>query len=789
MLSRVLTFIQKHGAGGPASPSPAAAVRERRREGPSSNGEVGSWNRKHDSTSTSIDRINRVIRVVAATMVILSTVSTLLVSRSLLVSKAPLDMEANVPVPANLNENETQVDSGTGPVEAVKVPTEFLQWETWTAVCRKRYLKNDTFGRLRAPLVDKVDVKEIVERMNTSIRLIPTVAVLDKEGVAKFNQDTLKTYPTDVIIKPAHKSGGVAKYSDGIYHCFKGCKYPGKHNESDAAFRIMKKNMEFDVSTVYFFSHRERQYKFCQHRIIVEELLPMENMKEFHWWVVNGMPVYASIRYNDDETGGRSGSYYSTRFHLLDMGSANTTSLPPKPRKWDEMRILARQLTSFIDGVVRLDLFANDEAVWFGEYTFQSQSCLHFSKKPVSSDAILYHILHGKIKPDDVTPQLVERYINGPPPETKNSGFEDHDNSTLGTMVGSFIERPSDIASFPSFPAGTTSLLQKYLTPAVWKECKDKIDKFGYTFQQAIFSGCKWTNSSVGLYAGSRSSYYSFAPLFDKVIKAYHDHNPTDKHITSMDYNELKFSPLPPDEDAMVVSTRIRVSRNLASFPLGTQVNRDERREIEKLIIASLTNLTGTLKGKYYSLSTMSDEERHQLVEDHFLFTNGDKYLESAGLERDWPEARGIFTNDNKTFLVWVNEEDHLRIISIQKGSDISTILKRLSNAISTIEKKLKFSYDEHLGYTASCPTNIGTGLRASMHVRLPKLTGANPKLLYEIADKYELQIRGTHGEHTETKDGIMDVSNRKRIGRSEVKLVQDVYDGLRAMIRAEKSL
>jgi len=67
----------------------------------------------------------------------------------------------------------------------------------------------------------------------------------------------------------------------------------------------------------------------------------------------------------------------------------------------------------------------------------------------------------------------------------------------------------------------------------------------------------------------------------------------------------------------------------------------------------------------------MTSAEKNSLIQDHFLFKGGDKYLESCGLERDWPEARGIFHNDKKNFLVWVNEEDQLRIISMQNGSDI----------------------------------------------------------------------------------------------------------------------
>ena len=256
-----------------------------------------------------------------------------------------------------------------------------------------------------------------------------------------------------------------------------------------------------------------------------------------------------------------------------------------------------------------------------------------------------------------------------------------------------------------------------------------------------------------------------------------------------MDYTTLNCPAFPPDEDAMINSTRIRVARNLAAYPLGTAISRDDRLEVEKLVTSALGEMTGELKGKYYSLKTMTDAERKQLIEDHFLFKGGDKYLESAGLERDWPEARGIFHNDNKTFLVWVNEEDQLRIISMQPGSNILEVFKRLADGANKIEEKAKFANDSHFGYVSTCPTNMGTGLRASVHIHLPKLGLKNKGLHQEIADKYFVQIRGIHGEHTETDDGVFDISNLRRLGRNEVELVQDMYDGVKAMIRAEKSL
>jgi creatine kinase/arginine kinase len=355
-------------------------------------------------------------------------------------------------------------------------------------------------------------------------------------------------------------------------------------------------------------------------------------------------------------------------------------------------------------------------------------------------------------------------------------------------MMGSHLKSADQITKFPYFPSGTKSLLSKALTRDVWEKCHGKRDRFGYSFEQCIFSGAKWTNSGVGVYAGSHEGFYTFAPLFDKIIEMYHGHSPTDKHISNMDYTKLDCPDFPADEDRMINSTRIRVARNLADYPLGTAVTRDQRLEIEKKVTTALAKFDGELKGKYYSLATMSESDKKQLIADHFLFKGGDKYLESCGLERDWPEARGIYHNDDKTFLVWVNEEDQLRIISMQQGSNIRQVFQRLSIAAGKIEKEAKFANDEHLGYISNCPTNLGTGMRASVHIKLPKL-GRNKDQFHAIADKYHVDIRGAHGEHTETDDGVFDISNKRRLGRAEVDLVQDMYNGVKAMINAEKKL
>lgn len=163
--------------------------------------------------------------------------------------------------------------------------------------------------------------------------------------------------------------------------------------------------------------------------------------------------------------------------------------------------------------------------------------------------------------------------------------------------------------------------------------------------------------------------------------------------------------------------------------------------------------------------------------------------MDACNLNRDWPSGRGIFHNDAKTFLVWVNEEDQLRIISMQQDAGIVEVFDRLCRAVAHFETtSIKFAHDDHLGYITSCPTNLGTAMRASVHISLPKLQ-KDKKTFNEVADKYEVQIRGIHGEHTETDDGVFDISNRRRLGKSEKELVQDMVNGVHALMDAENAL
>ena len=122
-------------------------------------------------------------------------------------------------------------------------------------------------------------------------------------------------------------------------------------------------------------------------------------------------------------------------------------------------------------------------------------------------------------------------------------------------------------------------------------------------------------------------------------------------------------------------------------------------------------------------------------------------------MERDWPEGRGIFHNAAKTFLLWVNEEDQLRIISMQQGGDVKGVFERLARGIAAVgecvqkESGKGFMLDEKYGYVHSCPTNLGTGMRASVHCDLPGWTKEGVDKLKARCEELAVQPRGTRGE------------------------------------------
>jgi creatine kinase len=194
----------------------------------------------------------------------------------------------------------------------------------------------------------------------------------------------------------------------------------------------------------------------------------------------------------------------------------------------------------------------------------------------------------------------------------------------------------------------------------------------------------------------------------------------------------------------------------------------------------------------------MTEQEEKQLIDDHFLFQKPSprQVLAVCGAARDWPDSRGIFFNEARTFLLWVNEEDQMRIIAMQQGGNVKEVFGRWVAGVDSIERSLKnngyeFMYDDHFGFLSTCPSNLGTGLRASVMLKVPKLyKSLGVHEFEELCLTMGLQARGERGEHSPPgPNGEFDVSNKARLGYTEVELVQQLIDGVDKLIALEEAL
>jgi arginine kinase len=215
-------------------------------------------------------------------------------------------------------------------------------------------------------------------------------------------------------------------------------------------------------------------------------------------------------------------------------------------------------------------------------------------------------------------------------------------------------------------------------------------------------------DSHIGIYAPDPEAYTTFADIFDPIIDEYHGGFKKTDHHPATTWGDLNSIGNVDPDDNMVISTRVRCGRSLNGYPFNPRLTESQYKEMEKKVSGTLMSLTGELQGKYYPLTGMSKRDQQQLIEDHFLFKEGDRFLQAANACRFWPTGRGIFHNTNKTFLVWVNEEDHLRIISMQPGGNLGEVYKRLVCAVEEIEAKLKFTRNDRFGFLTFCPTNLG---------------------------------------------------------------------------------
>eukprot|EP00301_Raphidiophrys_heterophryoidea_P019676 c4559_g1_i1.p1 GENE.c4559_g1_i1~~c4559_g1_i1.p1 ORF type:complete len:436 (+),score=89.57 c4559_g1_i1:73-1308(+) len=316
-------------------------------------------------------------------------------------------------------------------------------------------------------------------------------------------------------------------------------------------------------------------------------------------------------------------------------------------------------------------------------------------------------------------------------------------------------------------------------------------------------SGIENPDSSVGCYAMNPDDYDTFKPFLGKVIADYH--RVTEDAIHINDWNLIGVDGLPDDGQLdlqalglSALSMRVRVGRNLADFPLPGAMTADDRRAMEKKMTQVFDLLIAEHGGSYNSLTPghpnhITEQQYDKLVADHIMFKDmaADPYLKTAGISSDWPIGRGCYISADREFIIWVGEEDHLRIMCMQTGTILNTVFNRLHSALETINNipGLSFARSSWAGYVTSCPTNLGTGMRASVHIALPKLTknGKDVSEAKRIAKSLGLSVRGIGGEHTDAGEGgIVDISPSARFCITEASIISALYRGVKALKEAE---
>lgn len=330
-------------------------------------------------------------------------------------------------------------------------------------------------------------------------------------------------------------------------------------------------------------------------------------------------------------------------------------------------------------------------------------------------------------------------------------------------------------------------------------------------------TGLDNVESGLGCYAMGPKDYEDFGFFFDAVCNDYHD-NPEGNKVHTINWSLEGVEGLPEDGQLDLsklglkdeLSMRVRVGRNLTSFPLPGAMTKADRINFEKTMLGAFAKLIAdeTYGGAVYSMTPneewkevtgedanpnlITPEKYQELVDAHVMFKDmaADPYLASAGIASDWPCGRGCYQSADGGFIIWFGEEDQLRIMCMGKGFVLNSVFGRLEGALKMVEsiEGIEFATSTKYGYVTSCPSNLGTGMRASVHLKIPNLTadGTDTKAK-EVAKPLGLSVRGTGGEHTPIgADGTVDISPSKRLFITEAEIVTALYKGVEALLKEE---
>jgi len=215
----------------------------------------------------------------------------------------------------------------------------------------------------------------------------------------------------------------------------------------------------------------------------------------------------------------------------------------------------------------------------------------------------------------------------------------------------------------------------------------------------------------------------------------------------------------------VVISSRIRLARNIAGFPFLSRIQRSERQHLENRIRHTI--LAGQIVPRvlYVDLEQCTELDTLLLVERHLI----------SRQHKDGQGARGVAICEDETVSVMVNEEDHLRLQVLRSGLQLEEAWEQINAIDDKLEASLDFAFHPRFGYLTACPTNVGTGIRVSVMLHLPalKLTGELEKV-FRAARDMRLAVRGLYGEGTEATGDFYQISNQTTLGKDEAEIISD---------------
>lgn len=229
----------------------------------------------------------------------------------------------------------------------------------------------------------------------------------------------------------------------------------------------------------------------------------------------------------------------------------------------------------------------------------------------------------------------------------------------------------------------------------------------------------------------------------------------------------------------VVISTRIRLARNLKDFPFPCKLNSQGREKVIEKVRDAVKNSSSSVASdfSFIRMSDLTSSQSVSLVE---------KRLVSPEFISD-NDGRALLISKDECFSIMINEEDHIRLQVITKGLSLEQAYDTADKLDTLLDENLDFAFDEKLGYLTQCPTNLGTGMRASVMLHLPALEKS--RAISRIAgnlSKLGLTIRGAHGEGTEPKGALYQLSNQVTLGISEKAAIENLKNITEQLIAQE---